>query len=230
MRKFMTIVALAFISLSTVNAQSALDLAKQQQEENAFYKKMLNSKPTKAAKQQAKEYKGQGWTVPIGENSIEQQITKSQMYGEELMLDEDGNRVKRYIQQNGMSTSGTYDAGYASARYAAQVELAAALKTQLVAAMQQKLDNAQSSAISAVTVDKFNQRSKAIVDEALTNSIPVVAIYRRLANNNFEVQVRIAFDKKELMARLKRNMQKQLEDEGDELNGLVDYVIMQKLQ
>lgn len=225
MKKIIFIFAAFFMISQSAFAQKAIELAKQQAEENAFYKKLLNAKPSKEAKRQAKELKGEGWTVPAGEKSIEMQINTSLMYAEELMLDEDGNRTKRYIQQNGMSTSGSYNAGYASARMNAQNEIAAMLTTQIASAMQSKLDNQQNSAISSTTVDKFNQRSKAIVDACLTNSIPVIAIYRRLANNNFEVSVRLAYDKKELMARLKRNMQKELEQEGDELNGLVDEII-----
>lgn len=229
MKKILSIIAVLLMAATTVSAQSAIELAKQKAEEEAFYKKMLNAKPTKDAKKQAKELKRDGWTVPAGEKSLEQQITESQMYASEQMLDENAYRTKRYVQQNGMSTAGSYNAGYAAARANAQNEIAAMLKTQIASAMQSKLDNAQSSGINAVSVDKFNQRSKAIVDECLTNSIPVVAMYRRLANNNFEVQVRLAFDKRELMARLKRNMQRELEQEGDELNGLVDEVIMNQL-
>lgn len=68
-----------------------------------------------------------------------------------------------------------------------------------------------------------------IVDQTLTNAIPVLAIYRRLPNNNFEVQVRIAFDKKELIARIKRNMQQELEKDGDKLYDIVDAVLDDKL-
>lgn len=225
---FFTLIAAIACSM-TLNAQSAIELAKQQRELNETIMKMLNAKPSKSAKKQAKEYKKEGWTVNAGDKDMEQQITASQMYGEEPMVDEDGNTTKRFIMQSGTQTAGSYNAGYAAARNQAQVELAAMIKTQIVAAMQGKLDNAQASSISATTVDKFNERTKSIVDEALTNSIPVLTIYRRLPNNLFEVQVRLAFDKKELTARLKRNMQKQLEEEGDELSDIVDDVLRNKL-
>lgn len=225
MKKLLSVFAIIMMVAVTTNAQSAIELAKQQAEENAFYKKLLNAKPGKDAKKQAKQLQGEGWVVPVGEKSLEMQIMASMIYAEEFMLDEDGNRTKRFIQQNGMSTAGSYNAGYASARMNAQNEIAAMLTTQIASAMESKIDNQQHSGINATTVDKFHQRSKAIVDASLTNSIPVVASYRRLANNNFEVSVRLAYDKKELMARMKRNIQKQLEEEGDELNELVDEII-----
>lgn len=229
MKKMILMVAAVLMTSTAVNAQSAIDLAKQQKELNDINRKMLNQKPTKDAKKQAKEFKKEGWVVPAGELSIEQQLTKSQLMGEELMADENGAPTKRFIMQTAIQTAGSYNSGYAAARTAAMTELAGLLKTEIVSAFQQKLDNAQNSSINATTVDKFNQRTKGIIDQALTNSITCLKIYRRLPNNNFEVQVRLAFDKKELAARLKRNMQKELEQEGDEeLNGIVDEVLSNK--
>ena len=221
-------VAFMMVAATNVKAQSAIELAKQQKELNEMNRKMLNAKPTKEAKKQAKQFKKEGWQVMAGDRSIEQQITTSHLYGEELMADENGAPTKRFIIQSGMSTSGTFNAGKAAARTAAQTELASTLKTEIVAAMKQKLDNAQFSGIDATTVDKFNQRGLAIVDQTLTNTPVFMTIYRRLPNNNFEVQVRIAVDKKELQARLKRNLQKELENEGDELNKLIDEVVNSK--
>lgn len=228
MKKILSFVAAIMIA-TTVTAQTAMELARQQQELNAINMKMLNAKPTKQAKKQAKELKAEGWTVPAGDIDIAQQVTRSQLYSAELTTDESGNVTKRYIMQTAQQTAGTYNSGYAAARAAAQTELAAMLKTELVTAMQQKLDNSQSNALTATTIDKFNQRSRMIVDQTLTNAIPVLAIYRRLPNNNFEVQVRIAFDKKELIARIKRNMEQELEKDGDKLYDIVDAVFDDKL-
>lgn len=228
MKKILSFVAAIMIA-TTATAQTAMELARQQQELNAINIKMLNAKPTKQAKKQAKELKAEGWTVPAGDIDIAQQVTRSQLYSAELTTDESGNVTKRYIMQTAQQTAGTYNSGYAAARAAAQTELAAMLKTELVTAMQQKLDNSQSNALTATTIDKFNQRSRMIVDQTLTNAIPVLAIYRRLPNNNFEVQVRIAFDKKELIAQIKRNMEQELEKEGDRLYDIVDAVFDDKL-
>ena len=227
MKKIISLVAMALIA-TTSFAQTAAQLAKQQQELNAINMKMINAKPTKSAKKQAKEMKAEGWTVPAGETSIEQQITATQLYKAELTTDENGNAIKRFIAHTAQQTAGTYNAAYAAARAAAQTELASMLKTEIVSAMQQKLDNNQTDAVSAITVDKFNQRSRAIVDQTLTRSIPMLTIYRRLPNNNFEVQVTIGFDRKEIMARIKRNLKKELENEGDKLYDIVDEVFSSK--
>ena len=228
MKKILFFVAALMIA-ATATAQTAMELARQQQELNAINMAMLNAKPTKQAKKQAKELKAEGWTVPAGDLDIAQQVTRSQLYSAELATDESGNVTKRYIMQTAQQTAGTYNSGYAAARAAAQTELAAMLKTELVTAMQQKLDNSESDALTAITIDKFNQRSRMIVDQTLTNAIPVLSIHRRLPNNKFEVQVRIAFDKKELIARIKRNMELELEKDGDKLYDIVDAVFDDKL-
>lgn len=225
MKKMFFMLVAAMMCSMTMTAQSALELAKEQRKLNEVNTKMLNQKPTRDAKKQARKLKKDGWVVPVGEKTIEKQLTESQLLGEELMVDETGSSTRRYIQHTASQVAGTYNAGYAAARNAAIVELASNLKTQVAAAMQAKLDNSQTSSINAVTIDKFNERAKAIVDASLTNTRAVVAIYRVLRNNNYEVQVRLAYDKKELAASLKRKMQQELEMEGDELNDLVDEVI-----
>lgn len=225
MKKLISLFVMAMLFVAGANAQTASDLARQQQQLNEIMRKTLNAKPTKDAKNQAKQLKKEGWTVPAGERSIEQQITESQLLGAELMTNVNGTVTHRFIQHTGVSTAGTYNAAYASARSNAQVEIATMLETEIAAAMQGKLDNAEQNAVTATTVEKFNQRIKEIVHESLTNAIPVLAVYRVLPNNNYEVQARIAFDKAELTAKIKRNLQDELELEGDELNGMVDDAI-----
>lgn len=229
MRKIMILAIVAVMGVGTASAQSAAELAKQQKELNEINMKMLNAKPSKDAKKEAKKYVKEGWMVPAGNKSLEKQITESQLLAEELMADEMGNPTKRYIQESGNAVGGSYNAAFAAARTAASNAVAANLKQKVAAAMQNKLDNSQTSAITAVTVDKFNERAKSIVDETLTNTRTVIAIYKILPNKNYNVEVRVAFDKRELSARLKRKMQQELEQEGDELNDLVDQVLAGEL-
>lgn len=221
MKKIISIVVMAIMFVAGAQAQSAIDMNRQQNELNGILRKTLNAKPTKEAKKEAKQFMKQGWSVPAGERSIEQQITESQLLGAEVMADENGAPTRRFIQHTAVTVAGTYNAAYATGRANAQAEIANMLATEIAAAMKGKLDNSQQNTITATSVDKYNQRIRSIVHESLTNSIPVLSMYRTLPNNNVEVQVRIAFDKKEVTARLKRNLQKELEVEGDELDGMI---------
>ncbi|MCQ2113473.1 MAG: hypothetical protein MJY52_00200 [Bacteroidaceae bacterium] len=230
MKKIIIMAVMALLSNASIFAQTAKDLAKQQRELNEINMKLLNSKPSKDAKKQAKKLIKDGWIVCAGDKTIAKQITETQLLGEELMADELGNPTKRYIIRSAQSIAGTFDAGIAAARSNAQVELAAMLETKVAAALESKLDNQQNSAITAITVDKFHERAKAIIDASLTNTRTLLSIYRVNKQNNYEVQVQVAFDKKELAARLKRNIKKELEQEGDEeLNDIVDSVLAHDL-
>ena len=229
MKKIISLLVVALMGTTATFAQSAAELAKQKQELNKLHMKMLNAKPSKDAKKQAKEWKKDGWQVPAGEIAMEKQITKSQLFAEELMTDEDGGITQRYLQNTGQQTAGTYNAAYAAARSAALTELASLIETKLASAWKQNVDNAQNSAVSSITNDKFHERSMAIVNQSITNAIPVLAIYRVLPNNNYQVQVRLAFDKKEIAARLKRNLQKELEMEGDMIDGMVEDIICKEM-
>ena len=228
MKKFISLLVAALVATTSLFAQSSIELAKQQRELNEFNMKILKAKPSKEAKKEAKKLEKEGWLVPAGERAIAQQIMASQLYGEVLMADEIGATVKRYLSHTASAKGGSYNTAYAAARMNAQIEVAAMLKTELAAAMQTKIDNAQTSSLSASSLEKFNERAKAVVDQTLTNGITMVSIYRKDNNGNFEVQVRIAYDKQDIAARLKRNMVKELEQEGDELNEIVDEVIKAK--
>lgn len=223
---FLTVVALATMTF----AQNAIELAKQQREQNAAYMKLLNMKPSKSAKKQAKAFKKQGWEVPAGEADIALQLTKNELMGMELMTDEEGNTTNRYYQHTAIVTSGAYNTGFAAARANAMTEVAALMKTELVGAWKGGNDNSQGGATSVTTDEEFNRRMGGIVDECITNAIPTVNMFRRIGNH-FEVQTRVAFDKKELAARLKRALAEQLKEKGDrELKGIVDEMMRSKLK
>lgn len=229
MKKMISLLVVVLMGFTATFAQSAKELAKQQKELNEINMKMLNAKPSKDAKKQAKAYKKDGWQVPIGEPAMEKGITKSMLLAEELMTNEEGATTKRYLQHTGSATSGSYNTGYAAARAACMTEVAGMLETNLGAAWKNVLDNAEMSAVSSVTNDKFNQRAMGIIKQSLTNSIPMLVIYRVLPNNQYQVSVRLAFDKKEIAAQLKRNLKKELEMDGDKLDGMVEDMMCKDL-
>lgn len=131
-------------------------------------------------------------------------------------------------------TSGSESVGYSSARAQCQAEIASLLETKIAAAMKRKQDNAENSAIDATTVGKFHERSKAITEATLSMMTPVVHIYRVLPNNNYQVQVTVAYDKKVMKKQMKRQLAEELEAEGDgldnELDGIVDEVLSESYE
>lgn len=227
MKKIIIMVLMAMVASTAVFAQSSIDMAKAQQELNQINMKLLNAKPSKDAKKLAKQRAKDGWKVMGSGRSMESQITSDQLLEIEVMADDNGNPTRRFIVHSASAVAGTQNAAYAAARAACQTEIAAMIETYVAGAMQQKIDNAQSSAINAITVDKFHERSKSIIDACLRNMQPGLNIYRVLANNNYESMVTISYDKKQVALALKQQLQKELELEGDqELNDLVNGVLI----
>ena len=85
------------------------------------------------------------------------------------------------------------------------------------------MGNSQENSQTAASVDILQTKTMTMVDEVLTGSIPLLIAYRRLLNNNFEVQVGVAYDKKELSSRLRSKLLQEL-GEGNEafVDGIVD--------
>ncbi len=227
MKKLISIVMTALMIGMGAMAQSNTDLVKQRQELNKNLNKILEVKPTKEAKKQAKAYTKEGWVVPAGEHSIEQQLMRSYYLNSEQMSDDYGNLSNRFIQHTAQSVAGSYNAAFASCRANAQTEISTQLSNEIAAAVQTKLDNAQRDAVSATTVDEMNQRMRSIVHQSLSNSITSIVMYRRTSNNNYEVQVRFAYDKLETLARIKEQMRQELKDQGDTLLPTVNEALNQ---
>lgn len=228
MKKIISLLVIAFMATTTF-AQSQADLARQQRELNNLHMKLANAKVTKDAKKQAKALRKEGWMEPAGEASIDKQLTKAQLYGEEMMTNLDGSITPRFLPHTAMNTAGTYNAAYAAARSACMTEVASMLETKLASAWKENMDNAQQSATTSITNDKFNERSMGVVNQSISNMIPTVAVYRVLPNGNYQVQVRVVFDKKEIADRMKRSLQKELEMQGDKLDGMVEDIICKGL-
>lgn len=172
--------------------------------------------------------------VPAGSLSMASQFTRAQLMRQELMANDAGEPTSRYILHEATVTSGSESVGYSSARAQCQAEIASLLETKIAAAMKRKQDNAENSAIDATTVGKFHERSKAITEATLSMMTPVVHIYRVLPNNNYQVQVTVAYDKKVMKKQMKRQLAEELEAEGDgldnELDGIVDEVLSESYE
>ena len=85
MKKILVLLAVAFMGASAGYAQSAIELAKQQRELDKVNMDMLNAKPSKDAKKQAKQRTKDGWEVPAGGLSMASQFTRAQLMRQELM-------------------------------------------------------------------------------------------------------------------------------------------------
>lgn len=222
MKKFISLLLVTAMATTVSFAQDANSLDKEQYKADKILLKLMDVKPTSSAKKEAKRFEKEGWLVPAGEADIATQLTKSQIYATELMRDEAGFTTRRYIQSTAIAKGKSYNAAYKTAVENAKASIVTSLQTEIVAAMQLAIDN---EAVSATSIEKFNMKSSAIANSTLSNTMPSVVIYRRLEDKIIESQVRVVFDKMELIARMKRELLKQLEIDAKHVNEIVDNAV-----
>lgn len=215
MKKFFVLLAVMLMSSTMSFAQTELELLKEKAELNKAYG--FKDKASSEAKKQAKEMKKEGWKVNAGDRSLEMQIQSGIDLKKRIMKSADGRIVEKFFILSGRQTAQSFNTAYTGARAQAQAEIASAIKAKISQIIKRKQDNQQLSSIDAVTVDKFNARTAIMVEECLTNTNQVLCAYRELSNRSFDVQVRIAFDKEELIAKMKRQIRETLEAEGDKM-------------
>ena len=226
MKKLFSLLMIAIFAVSASYAQkSETELLKERQKLEKELSKAADVKLTKVQKKRVKELRNDKWKVMPGVPSLEQQVYASDNIENRIMEDEEGNVVKRFYVHTATSVGGTYNAAYATARSACMNEIAGQIETKLASAIESKLDNVVNSGNSANTVEKYNQRAKAIVQGCLKNAQTVSRMYKEVGKGNYMVSVTLAYDKSEIASNLKKQLKKELETEGDELTGAVDEMI-----
>ena len=85
---------------------------------------------------------------------------------------------------------------------------------EAAATMKSSIGNAQKSALTTASLEKFEQKADAIVDETLTNVVPLLTVYRRTSGGIYEVQATFAFDKKEILELMKLKLESELGQDG----------------
>lgn len=194
------ILLLGFAALLTLtaSAQSAEELAARQASLDSLFQAMLNAKPSKEAKAEAKRLEKEGWKAQEGEKSILQQIHESMVMAQEQMIAADGSLAERFLMQTAIQTSASYATGYATARAKAQALLGGMIETKVKSEIQTRLKNEQLAGGGAYSEAEFKQRIQTMVKQTMRNTIPVMCLYRQLPNNLYEVQLRLAVDGKAL--------------------------------
>ena len=226
MKKLVYLLVVAVISAFTVQsfAQSAIDLAKKRNKLSKVLKEN-EIKPNKDEKKLAKKYEREGWTVPVGEKSIAYQIAMSNYYADQEMVDEElegeDNNIPRYISSSSTAKAGTYNMANTAARTTAQATIASLISTDIISTLTDTNGNVQTNANQVESLDEMIQELKSITNQSLTGGVQVGAMYRMDENGNYEVQIRLAYDKKILMANMKKKLAKEFGEEADELFDIV---------
>ena len=206
---------------TSVFADSVKDQIKERKELAKQSKKELEQKATKAARNEAKNLKKQGWQVAPGALPLEKQLDKS--YLMQYQYDADG--FPQYIMAEAMSTGGNYDAAKMQALELAKQNLAGQIQTEVTALIENTVANEQMNQSDAVSITRSVMASKNLISQSIGRVVPVVETYRVVNGNNREVLVRIAYSMDAAKAAAKKAIKEELEQKGDELHGKLDNLL-----
>lgn len=184
----------------------------------------LNRKATKAARDEAKKLKKEGWMVAPGALPLDRQLDRSYM----MQYEFDENLYPKYIMGEAMSVGSNYDGAKMQALELAKLNLAGQIQNEIVAVVKNLLANDQLGAEEAATVTRSVMSAKNRIVQNIGRTLTVVEAYRTLRNKNKEVLVRIAYSSEMAMSAAKNAVRESLEAEGEELGKEVDEIFSRK--
>ena len=208
-------------SATSVFADSVKDQIKERKELAKQSKKELEQKATKAARNEAKNLKKQGWQVAPGALPLEKQLDKS--YLMQYQYDADG--FPQYIMAEAMSTGGNYDAAKMQALELAKQNLAGQIQTEVTALIENIVANEQMNQSDAVSITRSVMASKNLISQSIGRVMTVVETYRVVKGNNREVLVRIAYSMDAAKVAAKEAIKEELKQKGDKLHDKLDNLL-----
>lgn len=219
------VIGLAAVSLivssCAATAQSTKDQNKERQELAKQSKKALNEKASKAANNEAKQLRKEGWKTAPGALPLEKQLDKSYM----MQFQYDSNGFPEFIMAEAMSVGGNYDAAKMQALELAKQNLAAQIQTEIAALVENTVANEQMEQSQAASVTRSVMASKNMISQKLGRVIPIVETYRVVNGNEREVLVRIAYSMNMAKSITKTVVKKDLEERGDALHDKLDEIL-----
>ena len=167
---FAALLALGGLQVSQVCAQTAKDLAKERRTISRLSEQELNSRATKAARQEAKRLKKDGWLVSPGALPMDKQLDKAY----KMQFEYDDNAFPKYLMGEAMSTGQNYDAAKVQALELAKLNLAGQVQTEITALVENTVSNSQLDAGEASSIVETVNASKNVISQSLGRVIPVM--------------------------------------------------------
>lgn len=223
MRKIVFVVVAMMMGVSTVavQAQTVRETVKERKALAKASKSELNEKASKAARQEAKKLKKQGWQVAPGALPLEKQLDKSYM----MQYEFDEDMFPKYLMGEAMSVGTNYDAAKMQALELAKQNLAGQIQTEVTALIENTVANEQLEAEQAASVTQSVMASKNLISQSIGRTITVMEVYRTLKNKNKEVLVRIAYNSEMAKKAALKAIKQDLENKGDDLHNQLDELL-----
>lgn len=221
MKKIFILLLICASCFTSVDAQTAKQIAEERKEIAKLSKSELNAKASKEARKQEKKFIKEGWTTTPGALPIAKQFDKSYM----MQYEYDESGYPKYIMGEAMSIGENYDGAKMQALELAKQNLAGQIQTDVTALIENTLANKQLAQEQAATITQSVMASKNLISQKIGRTITVVEVYRTKSNNNKEVFVRIAYNNKMAMEAAKQAIREDLEQKGKDLHEQLDQVM-----
>ncbi len=222
MKRIILSIAVCLLAGSQISyAQISKEQMKERKEISKSSKSQLNEKASKAARQEAKRMRKEGWQTTPGALPLDKQLDKSYM----MQYEYDEDMYPKYVMGEAMSVGGNYDAAKMQALELAKQNLAGQIQTEVTALIENTVANEQLQGDEAASLTRSVMAAKNLISQSLGRTIPVVEVYRTLSNKNKEVLVRIAYNGSSAKKIAKEAIRKDLEKRGDNLHEKLDQLL-----
>lgn len=216
MKKYLFALSVLLMAVSTtLHAENPLEAQRRHKQEVArANSEALNKKASKAARNEAKQMKKDGWLVAPGGLPLERQLDKCYL----LQYQTDDEGYPEYLMAEGMSVGATYDAAKMQAIELAKQQLAGQIQSEVASIVKNTVVNDQLGGFDAESVTRTAAASQNAIKSSLGRVLVVTEVYRMVGNGRREVLVRIAYTQKQIDKIARDAAKKSLEESGSELH------------
>ncbi|MDR3261385.1 MAG: hypothetical protein LBT78_06070 [Tannerella sp.] len=173
------------------------------------------------AKEEAKEYRADGFRTFIGGLPLDKQLENAWL----KVVDIDETGTPEYIVANARVIGGNASAAKMQALHQAKVALAGLIGSNIASLIESSSANEELSRGEAVSLNKALQSSKELIATELGRVVNEVEVYRELPNRNVEVMVCLSYSARLALEIANRALKRKLEGESAALQGKLDEMI-----
>lgn len=210
MKKKIFAIMMALFLAAPVAMMAQRDINEEKSKEKVQLRKEVDKKPSKTAKNAARNMTKEGWKIKPGALPLDKQMDK--IYTMKENNYEDGSEL--YIFGSGNGVGKTYEAAKQQALIIARQDIAAQIGVDITTIIDAEVANNQLSPTEAESVTQAYEKGKSRIEKSLGNTVNVVECHRENKNATIEVQVQVAYSKSQALKMAKSIMRQELGNEG----------------
>lgn len=205
------------------SAQVATNKERQQIEKHdKVLNKAMKKKAIKAARKEAKRLMKEGYTVPVGQLTLDKQLENSWQAAYEVT----GDGLPYYIMSTQKGVASNYTAAQMQAMNAAKMDIAGQIQTMVSQVIETKVASKELSRGEAESLSTFVSTSKNVISNTLGRVVKMVEVYKEpKRGNGVEVMVTLAYNSDLAQQEALKALQNSLTSEDVELMSQIDKLV-----